>query len=260
MAVLRVTNLSKSFGGIQAIKDISLNIKSKEIVGIIGQNGAGKTTFFNLLTGIYSPSSGEIEFNLDVKIGSKDLKPYKIAKYGISRTFQNIRLFKNMTVLNNVLLGCHSNLNYSLFTTLFRFPSYYKVEREATEKAMKLLEEFDLADKKDEVAKNLSYGEQRRLEIVRALATEPKILLLDEPAAGMNPNETNNLTNLIKWIRGTYNLTIILIEHDMSLVMEVCDRIFVFDHGNLIASGLPEEIKANKKVIEAYLGEEVKEC
>lgn len=260
MAVLRVTNLSKSFGGIQAIKDISLNIKSKEIVGIIGQNGAGKTTFFNLLTGIYSPSSGEIEFNLDVKIGSKDLKPYKIAKYGISRTFQNIRLFKNMTVLDNVLLGCHSNLNYSLFTTLFRFPSYYKVEREATEKAMKLLEEFDLADKKDELAKNLSYGEQRRLEIVRALATEPKILLLDEPAAGMNPNETNNLTNLIKWIRGTYNLTIILIEHDMSLVMEVCDRIFVFDHGNLIASGLPEEIKANKKVIEAYLGEEVKEC
>ncbi|GFN34761.1 ABC transporter ATP-binding protein [Tepidimicrobium xylanilyticum] len=260
MAVLRVTNLSKSFGGIQAIKNISLNIKNKEIVGIIGQNGAGKTTFFNLLTGIYSPSSGEIEFNLDVKIGSKDLKPYKIAKYGISRTFQNIRLFKNMTVLDNVLLGCHSNLNYSLFTTLFRFPSYYKVEREATEKAMKLLEEFDLADKKDELAKNLSYGEQRRLEIVRALATEPKILLLDEPAAGMNPNETNNLTNLIKWIRGTYNLTIILIEHDMSLVMEVCDRIFVFDHGNLIASGLPEEIKANKKVIEAYLGEEVKEC
>jgi len=255
--ILEVTNLSKSFGGIQAVKDISLKIEENQIVGIIGQNGAGKTTFFNLLTGIYSPTSGEIEYNLGKTIGSKDLKPHKLAHYGIARTFQNIRLFKNMTVLDNVLLGCHSNLNYGLFTTLFKLPSYYRVEKAATHKALKLLEEFNLIDKKDELAKHLAYGEQRRLEIARALATEPKIILLDEPAAGMNPNETNNLTQLIKWIRESYDLTIILIEHDMSLVMDVCEKIFVFDYGNLIASGLPEEIKKDKRVIETYLGKEV---
>lgn len=260
MEVLNVNNLSKSFGGITAIRDISLSVVENEITGIIGQNGAGKTTFFNLLTGIYSPTKGNIEFNLDKKVTAKDLKPYKITHYGISRTFQNIRLFQNMSVLENVLIGCHSNVKYSLASALFRLPSYLKAEKSTYEKALKLLKEFGLLDKKDELAKNLPYGEQRRLEIARALATEPKFLLLDEPAAGMNPSETKELIVLIKWIRENFNLTIVLIEHDMSLVMDVCERIFVFDFGTLIASGKPSEIKNNKEVVKAYLGEEVVEC
>jgi len=256
MTVLKVNNLSKSFGGIEALKNISLEVQKSEIVGLIGQNGAGKTTFFNLLTGIYTPTSGEIEYNLDRRITSRDLKPHKIAGYGISRTFQNIRLFQNMSVTENVLLGYHSKFIYGLASSLFKLPSHHRSENEYYDKSINLIKEFNLLDKKNIPAKNLSYGEQRRLEIARALASNPKILLLDEPAAGMNPNETKELTSLIRWIRDTFNLTIILIEHDMSLVMKVCERIFVFDSGTLIAEGSPDEIIKNQRVIKAYLGRE----
>jgi branched-chain amino acid transport system ATP-binding protein len=259
MSVLKVEKLSKAFGGIKAVTDISLNVEEGEIIGLIGPNGAGKTTFFNLLTGIYTPSEGEITYKFDRKITSKMLKPHKISGYGISRTFQNIRLFQNMTVLDNVLLGFHNSLSYGVQSSLFRLPSFFKSEERVKEEAYKLLDKFNLLDKKDELAKNLSYGDQRRLEITRALAAKPKLLLLDEPAAGMNPKETRELTELIKWIRETFDLTIILIEHDMSLVMGICERIMVFDYGRLIASGTPEEIQKNPEVIKAYLGEEAEE-
>jgi branched-chain amino acid transport system ATP-binding protein len=255
MSVLKVNKLSKVFGGIKAVTDVSLNVEKGEIIGLIGPNGAGKTTFFNLLTGIYTPSEGEIEYEFDKKITSKMLKPYKITHYGISRTFQNIRLFQNMTVIDNVLLGFHHGLKYGVQSALFRLPSFYKNEKEVFGEALKLLERFNLHDKKSELAKNLSYGDQRRLEIARALAAKPKLLLLDEPAAGMNPNETQELTELIKWIREAFDLTIILIEHDMSLVMGICERIMVFDYGMLIAAGTPEEIQKDPAVIKAYLGE-----
>lgn len=245
MSVLKVTNLTKNFGGIKAITDVSLDIEMGEIIGLIGPNGAGKTTFFNLLTGIYAPTSGEIEYNLKGKVTTKDLKPHKIAHYGISRTFQNIRLFQNMSVLDNVLLGFHSGLFKRIVS-----------RKNSLEEARVLLDKFKLLDKKDELAKNLPYGDQRRLEIARALAAKPMLLLLDEPAAGMNPKETKELKELISWIRDEYEVTIILIEHDMSLVMNICERIFVFDYGNLVASGTPEEIQKNKRVITAYLGEE----
>lgn len=262
MSVLKVSNLTKHFGGIKAVTDVTLDIEEGEIIGLIGPNGAGKTTFFNLLTGIYTPTSGEIRYNLDKKVKTKELKPYKTTHYGISRTFQNIRLFKNMTVIENVLIGFHNGLKYGLFSTLFRLPSYYKTEKNTYNEALELLDKFNLLDKKDDLAKNLSYGDQRRLEIARALASKPRILLLDEPAAGMNPKETKELNDLINWIKERFNLTIILIEHDMSLVMNICQRIFVFDYGHLIASGTPKEIQNNPRVIKAYLGdgEEVKKC
>lgn len=256
MSVLTINNLSKNFGGIKAVNDISLSIEHGEIIGLIGPNGAGKTTFFNLLTGLYTPSSGEIIYNLKKKVTTKDLKPHKITHYGISRTFQNIRLFNGMTVMDNLLIGFHSGLNYGIASAIFRLPSYYKTEKETYEEATRLLEKFNLLDKKDELAKNLPYGEQRKLEIARALAAKPKLLLLDEPAAGMNSQETKELKELIEWIRKEFDLTIILIEHDMSLVMNLCERIFVFDYGNLVASGTPEEVQKNERVIKAYLGEE----
>ena len=256
MPIIKVNNLSKSFGGVKAVSDINMSIEGGEIIGIIGPNGAGKTTFFNLLTGIYSPSTGEISYNLDKKITSKIFKPYKMTKYGIARTFQNIRLFKNMSIVDNVLVGYHNNMNYGVLPSLLRLPSFYKNEDKAYNEALKLLEIFNLLDKKDELANNLPYGEQRKLEIARALAAKPKLLLLDEPAAGMNPNETKELTNLITWIKDEFNLTIILIEHDMSLVMGICSKVFVFDYGTLIASGTPNEVQNNPQVIKAYLGGE----
>ena len=256
MSVLKVSKLSRAFGGIKAVKDVCLDINKGEIVGLIGPNGAGKTTFFNLLTGIYTPTSGEIEYDLNKKVSSKDFKPHKMTGYGIARTFQNIRLFQNMTVLENVLIGFHNGMKYGVASSLFRLPSFFKDEKDTYEEALKLLDKFNLLDKEKELAKNLSYGDQRRLEIARALAANPKLLLLDEPAAGMNPKETHELKELIKWIREAFDLTIIVIEHDMSLVMNICERIFVFDYGNLIASGRPEEIQKNERVIKAYLGEE----
>ncbi|MDP4089900.1 MAG: ABC transporter ATP-binding protein [Bacillota bacterium] len=255
MQVLKVKKLSKSFGGITAVSDINLEVESGIIAGVIGPNGAGKTTFFNLLTGIYTPTTGEIVYELDRKITTRQLKPHKTAGYGVARTFQNIRLFKEMTVLDNVLIGYHSNLRYSVISSFFRLPGFFKGEKKARQEAERLLEILGLADKKAEMAKNLPYGEQRKLEIARALAAGPKLLLLDEPAAGMNPQETKELTEFIRYIRKEFGLTIILIEHDMSLVMEICEKIFVFDYGKLIASGNADEIQNNPEVIKAYLGE-----
>lgn len=256
MSILTVKNLSRAFGGIVAVADINMEVKKGQIAGVIGPNGAGKTTFFNLLTGIYTPSTGEIKYDLGKLVTNRNLKPYKIAGYGISRTFQNVRLFKEMTVLDNVLLGYHSNFKYSVLASFLRLPAFFKGEEKAKKEAEELLKVMGLLDKKDELAKNLPYGEQRKLEIARALATKPKILLLDEPAAGMNPQETNDLTQLIRKIRKDFELTVILIEHDMSLVMEICEKIFVFDYGKLIAQGTPHEIQNNPEVIKAYLGEE----
>ncbi len=223
------------------------------MVGLIGPNGAGKTTLFNLLTGVYEPSEGTISLAGTILNGKA---PSKIASLGLGRTFQNIRLFKNMTVLENVLIGLGNHGKSEVFASFFRLPAFYKNEEALKTKAIELLKIFDLDGDADTLAKNLPYGQQRRLEIVRALATEPKILFLDEPAAGMNPQETAELTKLIRKIKEEFGITIILIEHDMSLVMEVTERIYVLEYGRLIAHGTPEEIRNNKRVIEAYLGGE----
>ena len=250
--------MTKNFGGLCAVSNVSMTINQGELIGLIGPNGAGKTTLFNLLTGVYEPSSGLIELNEDgQKIQLGGLKPYKITSYGISRTFQNIRLFKAMTVLENVKVAMHKNVRYGTIAAILRLPSYYSEEKWVEEKACELLKEVGLYSKRNEMATNLPYGEQRRLEIARALAIQPKILFLDEPAAGMNPQETADLTKLIHHIREKYKLTVILIEHDMSLVMNICERIYVLDYGKMIANGSPEEIKNNEFVIKAYLGEEI---
>lgn len=256
--MLIIDKLTRSFGGLTAVSNVSMQINKGELVGIIGPNGAGKTTLFNLLTGVYEPSSGTIKLELngeEVNIGG--LKPYNVTKAGLARTFQNIRLFKDLTVLDNVRIAMHQNVQYKLPSSFFRFNNFYQEEDKLLEEAEQLLDIFKMSHKKNELAKNLPYGEQRHLEIVRALATKPAVLLLDEPAAGMNPFETEELTNAIKWIREEFDLTVLLIEHDMSLVMEICERIFVLDYGMLIASGTPAEIRTNKRVIEAYLGEDV---
>ncbi|HEM3871251.1 TPA: ABC transporter ATP-binding protein [Streptococcus suis] len=253
MALLEVKDLTKNFGGLTAVGDVTMELHEGELVGLIGPNGAGKTTLFNLLTGVYEPSDGTISLAGTILNGKA---PSKIASLGLGRTFQNIRLFKNMTVLENVLIGLGNHGKSEVFASFFRLPAFYKNEEALKTKAIELLKIFDLDGDADTLAKNLPYGQQRRLEIVRALATEPKILFLDEPAAGMNPQETAELTQLIRKIKEEFGITIILIEHDMSLVMEVTERIYVLEYGRLIAHGTPEEIRNNKRVIEAYLGGE----
>lgn len=258
MSILSVKKLTKSFGGLTAVSNVNMEINQGELVGLIGPNGAGKTTVFNLLTGVYVPTSGTITLNSNnVNKDLQGLKPYTICNIGLARTFQNIRLFKDLTVLDNVRIAMHKNVKYGLVSSFFHLPSYYTEEVRLTEKSIELLKILKLDHKKDELAKNLPYGEQRHLEIARALATNPALLLLDEPAAGMNPAETSQLTELIGWIRKEFNLTILLIEHDMSLVMKICERIYVLDYGMIIANGTPDEIKTNKRVIEAYLGEDL---
>lgn len=255
--MLNVENLSIEFGGLKAVTDFNLTIDEKEIVGLIGPNGAGKTTVFNMLTGVYNPTEGNISYLGETING---LKPYNITKKKIARTFQNIRLFSSLTVLDNVKVSFNYRVNYSLIDSIFRTPKFKKEEKIIEDKSIELLEAFSLDTKKDELAKNLPYGDQRKLEIVRALAAKPSLLLLDEPAAGMNPQETIELMNLINWIKEKFHISVLLIEHDMKLVMGICDKIAVLDYGKKIAEGTPIQIKNNPRVIEAYLGEGAQTC
>lgn len=253
MAMLEVTSLGISFGGLRAVDELSMKIEKGGLVGLIGPNGAGKTTVFNMLTGVYRPTDGGIRLDGQNLIGKK---PHEICKMGVARTFQNIRLFSELSVLDNVKTGLHNQITYSFAESMFHLGSYRKKEKQMDEKAMELLSVFGLESVADYRAANLPYGKQRKLEIARALATEPKLLLLDEPAAGMNPTETAELLSCINTIRDTFHVAILLIEHDMSLVMRVCERIQVINFGQTIAAGLPSEIASNQEVIEAYLGEE----
>lgn len=251
MTLLKVTNLSKKFGGLTANQNISMNVETGSITAVIGPNGAGKTTFFNMITGVYQPTSGDIQLEGKSLLG---LKPDEVAKRGISRTFQNIRLFGEMSVIENVLVGMHTHLHTNLLGIFLNLPKIKNEEFEAEKEAYRLLEYFHLDHLLNEKANNLSYGAQRKLEIARALATKPKLILLDEPAAGMNPKETKELTEIIKRMGREFNVTVLLIEHDMKLVMEISEHIFVLDHGEKIAEGNPEQIRTNQQVIEAYLG------
>ncbi|MDY5564317.1 MAG: ABC transporter ATP-binding protein [Candidatus Limivicinus sp.] len=250
--VLETRKLGISFGGLKAVNDFNIKIYPGELVGLIGPNGAGKTTVFNLLTGVYVPTEGTVILNGQPLNGKKT---YQFVEAGVARTFQNIRLFRKMTVIDNVKAAFTKDIRYNLFDASFRTKKYWDTERQITEKAMELLEICGLADKANELASSLPYGRQRKLEIARALATDMKLLLLDEPAAGMNPTETAELLSCINTIRERFGVAILLIEHDMSLVMNICQRIQVIDYGQTIASGLPAEIASNPRVIAAYLGE-----
>ena len=250
--VLETRKLGISFGGLKAVNDFNIKIYPGELVGLIGPNGAGKTTVFNLLTGVYVPTEGTVILNGQPLNGKKT---YQFVEAGVARTFQNIRLFRQMTVIDNVKAAFTKDIHYNLFDASFRTKKYWDTERQITEKAMELLEICGLADKANELASSLPYGRQRKLEIARALATDMKLLLLDEPAAGMNPTETAELLACINTIRERFGVAILLIEHDMSLVMNICERIQVIDYGQTIASGLPAEIASNPRVIAAYLGE-----
>ncbi len=253
--VLEIQNVSKNFGGIHALRNVSFSIKEGEIYGLIGPNGAGKTTMFNLITNIFEPSSGEIIFNNENITG---IKSHKITEKGICRTYQNIRLFSQMSALKNVMVGGHTRSSSGVFRSVFRTKAQRNEERQLNEKAEELLELVGLLEHKDSLAENLAYGQQRRLEIARALASNPKLLLLDEPAAGMNEKETDSLYDLIKMIQSR-GITVLIIEHDMPLVMKLCDRITVLNFGEKLAEGTPIEIQNNDAVIEAYLGKEEEE-
>ena len=252
MAMLDITGLGISFGGLRAVDNLNITIEKGELYGLIGPNGAGKTTAFNLLTGVYKPDSGK------VLLDGKDItgkSTIEINKSGIARTFQNIRLFKKLSVLDNVKAGLHNHYKYSTITGILRLPKFYKVEKQMNERAMEILKVFDLDSNADTLASNLPYGKQRKLEIARALATDPKLLLLDEPAAGMNPNETQELMDTIKLIRDKFDMTILLIEHDMRLVSGICEKLTVLNFGQVLAAGETSEVLNNPQVITAYLGE-----
>ncbi|MEZ3469232.1 MAG: ABC transporter ATP-binding protein [Schaedlerella sp.] len=252
MALLEVKNLGISFGGLRAVNEFHLHIEKGCLYGLIGPNGAGKTTVFNLLTGVYRPNEGIITLDGENIVGKKTIE---INRAGIARTFQNIRLFKDLTVLDNVKAGLHNHHPYSTLEGILRLPRYYKVEKEMDEKAMELLKVFDLDRESQTLASNLPYGKQRKLEITRALATEPKLLLLDEPAAGMNPNETKELMETIRFVRDTFDMTVLLIEHDMKLVSGICEELTVLNFGQVLAEGRTSDVLNDPEVIKAYLGE-----
>ena len=252
MALLEVTDLGISFGGLRAVDELNMQIEKGSLVGLIGPNGAGKTTVFNMLTGVYKPTDGGIRLDGENIVGKK---PHEICKMGIARTFQNIRLFSKLSVLDNVKVGFHNEVTYSLPESLFHVGSYRKKEKMMDEKAMEILKVFDLDGQYDYKAANLPYGKQRKLEISRALATDPKLLLLDEPAAGMNPNETAELMETIELVRKQFDVTVLLIEHDMRLVSGICEYLYVLNFGRLLAEGTPSEVLSNPEVITAYLGD-----
>ncbi len=257
--ILNVKKLTMDFGGVRALNRLDLDINQGEIVALIGPNGAGKTTFFNCITGIYTPTKGEVLLTPPGKetVTVNGFKPHLVTELGMARTFQNIRLFHNMTVLENVMIGRHCRTSSGIIGALFKNRATRLEEKNIIADSFRLLEKVDLADQVNELARNLPYGDQRKLEIARAMATDPFLLLLDEPAAGMNPQETSELVDLILKIRDEDSMSILLIEHDMKLVMTLSDRIFVMDYGKKIAQGLPEEIRSNPVVIKAYLGEDI---